>query len=291
MSGGLTAKIRRAGAVFVTCVVATAWGGGCGARQPAGSLPPDRAAAAPPVRALRVGIAPMFPPLAFKQDGRIVGVEADFARRLEGALGTTLTLVDTPWDDLIPALRDGRVDVIMSGMSITGARAQLVAFVHPYLRIGQMALLRRRDAARFRSRAALERRSTRVGFVRDTTGAMYAREHLSRATLRGFDSVDDGVAALRAGTIDAFIQDGPTVWRLTASPRGAAPGTAAGDLTGWYEPLTDEYLAWAVRQDDGALRQQLNRILKQWNDTGVLVDVLDEWITVGSPRGGERIVH
>ena len=291
MIGRLQAKIRRAGTVLVTCVVATSWGGGCGARQPAGPVTPEHAASAPPVRALRVGIAPMFPPLAFKQDGRIVGVEADFARRLEGALGTTLTLVDTPWDELIPALRDGRIDVIMSGMSITEARAQLVAFAHPYLRIGQMALLRRRDAARFRSRTALDRRSTRVGFVRDTTGAMYAREHLSHATLRGFDSVDAGVAALRAGTIDAFIQDGPTVWRLTASQRGAGPGAAGGDLTGWYEPLTDEYLAWAVRQDDGGVRQQLNRILKQWNDTGVLVDVLDDWITVGSPRGGERIVH
>jgi len=286
MIGTVQATIRRAGAVLVTCALATAWGGGCGARQPGGAVA-DRTAAAPSVRTLRVGIAPIFPPLAFKQDGRIVGIEADFARRLEGALGTTLTLVDTRWDDLIPALRDGRIDVIMSGMSITEARAQLVAFAHPYLRIGQMALLRRRDAARFRSRTALDRRSTRVGFVRDTTGALYAREHLPRATLRGFDSIDDGVAALRAGTIDAFIQDGPTVWRLTAH----AEGTADGDLAGWYEPLTDEYLAWAVRHDAVALRQQLNRALKEWNDTGVLVDVLDDWITVGSPRGGERIVH
>jgi len=290
MIGVLQAKVRRAGALLVTCAVAVAWVGGCGARQPAG-VAAERAAAAPPVPALRVGITPIFPPLAFKQDDRIVGIEADFARRLEGALGTTLTLIDTPWDQLIPALRDGRIDVIMSGMSITEARAQLVAFAHPYLRIGQMALLRRRDAARFRSRTALDRRSTRVGFVRDTTGAMYAREHLAHATLRGFASVDDGVAALRAGTIDAFIQDGPTVWRLTARQGGGGSGAAAGDLTGWYEPLTDEYLAWAVRQDDGVLRQQLDRTLKQWNDTGVLVDVLDDWITVGPPRGGERTVH
>jgi polar amino acid transport system substrate-binding protein len=286
MIGVLQAKVRRAGALLVTCAVAVAWVGGCGARQRAELPAPERTVAAPPVRALRAGIAPLFPPLAFRQDGRIVGIEADFARRLEGALGTTVTLVDTPWDELIPALRDGRIDVIMSGMSITAARAQLVTFVHPYLRIGQMALLRRRDAARFRSHAALGRRGTRVGFVRDTTGAQYCREHLSRATLRGFDSVDDGVAALRVGSIDAFIQDGPTVWRLTARRGGAG-----GDLTGWYEPLTDEYLAWAVRQDDGTLRQQLNRILKEWNDTGVLVDVLDDWITVSSRRTGDRVVH
>jgi polar amino acid transport system substrate-binding protein len=290
MIGRRRATIGRAGAVLVTCALAMGWGGGCGARQPTG-VAADRPAAAPSVHELRVGIAPIFPPLAFKQGGRIVGIEADFARRLESALGTTLTLVETPWDELIPSLRDGRVDLIMSGMSITEARAQLVAFAHPYLHIGQMALLRRRDAARFRSRAALDRHSTPVGFVRDTTGATYAREHLSHATLRGFASVDDGVAALRAGTIDAFIQDGPTVWRLTAAPGGGGPGAAQSDLTGWYEPLTDEYLAWAVRQDDGALRLQLNRTLKQWNDTGVLVDVLDDWITVGSPRGGERVVH
>src|SRR5262249_53837214 len=43
------------------------------------------AADAPPP--LRVGIAPNYPPLAFKENGELKGIEVDFAKRLGTALG------------------------------------------------------------------------------------------------------------------------------------------------------------------------------------------------------------
>ena len=46
-----------------------------------------RSLAADTLPPLRVGITPNLPPLAFKQDGKIVGIEADFAQKLGTALG------------------------------------------------------------------------------------------------------------------------------------------------------------------------------------------------------------
>src|SRR5215468_3659337 len=100
-----------------------------------------KTASAAPSTALRAGIAPIYPPLAFKKAGQITGIEPQFAQLLGPALGAQVTVVETPWEDLIPALRDRRIDIIMSGMSITDARKQLVSFAHPYLRVGQMMLV------------------------------------------------------------------------------------------------------------------------------------------------------
>lgn len=255
------------GAALLATVLALT---GCAGPRAVSSAAPSTAA--PP---LRVGIAPDFPPLAFRQNGAPAGVEVDFARHLDAALGVKTELVVTPWDDLIPALRQHRIDVIMSGMSITAARKQQVLFTHPYLRVGQMLLLRRADAARFRDAKMIDQPTTRVGFVSDTTGAAYAREHLSRARASGFDSVDAAAAALRAQQIDVFIADAPSIYALTAT--SADP---QHELLGRYEPLTEEYLAWAVRLDDTALQARLNTVLTAWNADGTLDRVLATWIHV-----------
>ena len=241
--------------------------GACATRQAA---PPPTSPAPPPV--LRIGIAPNYPPLAFKKNGQIAGVEAQFASKLGSALGTQTTVVEMPWGDLIPALRDHRIDIIMSGMSITDARQQLVSFTHPYLRVGQMMLLRRTDAKRLGDDKLINRKTVRVGFVTGTTGETYVLQHLQRAQPKGFDSVDAAVAALRAHQIDVFIHDAPSIYGLTP--------TAEHELVGRYEPLTEEYLAWAVRKDDDALRARLDAVLTTWNSDGTLDAVLSKWIKV-----------
>jgi polar amino acid transport system substrate-binding protein len=112
-----------------------------------------------------------------------------------------------------------------------------------------------------------------VGFQSNTTGEKFVRGNLSVATPQGFDSIDAGVAALRGGQIDYFIHDAPTVWRLSTDPANTW-------LMGLYRPLTEEYLAWAVRNNDDALRERLNRFLAQIRQDGRLGAVLGQWIKV-----------
>jgi len=224
---------------------------------------------------LRIGIAPIYPPLAFKQQGALAGVEVDFAHKLEPALGVEIVLVETPWEELIPALQQHRIDMIMSGMSITDERRQLVTFAHPYLRVGQMMLLRREDAKRLRDDRAINHPKTRVGFVSGTTGETYVRRHLQLAQAKGLPSVDAAVAALRAHEIDIFVHDAPSIYSVTAAEAGKER-----ELVGRYEPLTEEYLAWAVGKDDDALRVRLDTVLTAWNADGTLERVLGKWIHV-----------
>jgi polar amino acid transport system substrate-binding protein len=224
---------------------------------------------------LRVGTATNYPPLAFKADGQMQGVEVDFAQKLTSELGIKVSVIETTWEQLIPALQGGQIDVIMSGMSITEDRAQRVQFTVPYLNIGQMALIRRADYDRLRDRDAMQQPSARVGFINGTTGEAYARKQLSQTQLVGYDMPEAAIVALRGGAIDFFIHDAPSIWRITGSRTGEY-----ADLTGRYRPLTAEYLAWAVRKNDDALLERLNGVLLRWEQTNEIRAVLDRWIPV-----------
>jgi len=238
----------------------------CASGAPAADAPPP----------LRVGIAPNYPPLAFKENGQLKGIEVDFANHLGKALGREVVLVETPWDDLSKALIEEKtIDVVMSGTSITEKRKQRVDFTDPYLTVGQMVLIRDADYPKLRNARALDKKGVRVGFVGNTTSEHYAHKHLGQATLEAFPNTDAGVAALREDKIDAFIADATAVWRVTGGLLSKET-----QLRGLYTLLTHEQLAWAVRKDDPKLRAQLNAVLKRWKHDGTLEDILDHWIRV-----------
>jgi ABC-type amino acid transport substrate-binding protein len=262
MMSRVTTVARLAALALGLGTAALALGGACA-----------RAADAP--GPLRVGMASNYPPLAFKPDGELKGIEVDFAHQLGKALGREVVIVETPWNDLGTALLDNKVDVVMSGTSITEERKKKVDFTNPYLTVGQMVLIRDADYSKLRRPEALDKPTVRVGFTDNTTGARYAHKHLSKAKLQGFPDTDAGVAALRNDQIDAFVVDAPAVWRVTGGLLSKET-----QLRGLYVPLTHEELAWAVRKNEPQLRAQLNAVLKKWKHDGTLQDILDKWITV-----------
>jgi ABC-type amino acid transport substrate-binding protein len=231
------------------------------------------ACASPPP--LRVGTSADYPPLTFVRDGEPDGLEVEFAERLEKELGRPVELVRLPFDELIPALSGRRIELIMSGMSITPERAASVRFCTPYQRVGQMALIRAADYDRLSPPAAMNQPSSKVGVMRATTGERFARSDLTRARLVSYPTIEPGVAALRAGQIDYFVHDAPTVWRIVGGIE-----SSERQLTGLYRPLTDERLAWGVRPDNEALGRELDAIVERWKREGFLEDALSRWIPV-----------
>lgn len=231
---------------------------------------------------LRVGIAPSYPPLAFMQNGRLVGVEPDLAAQLGKQLNRGIRYEIMPFDRLIPGLQAGQIDVIMAGMSVTPERQALVSFSSPYMKIGQMLLIREKDVTRFPAELHNKQSGVRIGVERGTTGEQFALRSFTWSSLTHFDTTEAAVRALEQGSIDCFVHDAPTVWRFSADPATLRPG-----LLGLFEPLTDEPLAWAVRKQDTALLAQLNAELEQMQKSGYLQDLLAKWmrtrVRVGLP--------
>ena len=222
---------------------------------------------------LRVGVSADYPPLVFKQEGHIVGIEPDNARTVGSIIGHKMTLVDMPFEKLIPALQAGEIDVIMSGMSVTDARSEQVLFTDPYMEMGQMAITTTDKVGHFSQSWALYREGVRVGVEPGTTGAEFAASELKDAQIKFFTNSSAAFAGLRNNEIDLYIHDAPTSWQLATSKEN-------DDLISLYTPLTHEALAWAVRKGDVRLAGELNTALHTMKGNGTLRYILNRWIPV-----------
>ncbi|MEE8165485.1 MAG: ABC transporter substrate-binding protein [Myxococcota bacterium] len=220
---------------------------------------------------LRVGISPNYPPVLFERGGEIVGIEADLARIMADKIGRRLVFHRYSFPELLDALEHGEVDVAMGGLSITPERRERVLFTEPYLKVGQLAVIRAQDIARLGRVRWIKRRGTRVGYERGTSGEDYVANRLPHSAAFAFDSVAEGIRSLRAGRIDYFVHDSPTIWRLAGDP-------TQRDLIGLYRSLTEEHLAWAVRQDDITLHALLDTTISNWKRDGLIEPILNRWI-------------
>ncbi len=260
---GLLATLATSGLQMLTALaLLTTFGSPAGAEEAAGGG-----------SALRVGLSTRYPPVAFTKDGELAGLEVDLARAAGEHIGKPIHFEVLEFDELIPALRSKKIDVIMSGMSVTEQRKEKVAFTEPYLRVGQMALVRADDFSRFVAPDGLNQSGVRVGFVGGTTSARYVAASLPRVTRVPVAGADEGVEALREGAIDALIHDAPTIWRVSLDPNER-------ELLALYEPLTEEYLAWGVRKDDPNLKGALDAFINQWKGDGRMDAVVNRWIPV-----------
>jgi polar amino acid transport system substrate-binding protein len=222
---------------------------------------------------LRVALSPDYPPLVFKEDGMLVGIEVANASEVARILGRELQFVEMPMQGFIPALEAGRVDVVMSGFSATPERRAQVAFAQPFMQIGQMAIIRVDDAGRYAQPRALYRAGIRIGVEPGTTGETYVREHFDQAIIKNYADAAHAFTALRAGDTDVYVHDAPTSWGLAASKDNQ-------DLLSLYRPLTSESLAWAVRKGNVVLLGQLNAALEELEGNGRLHVIQNYWIPI-----------
>ncbi len=258
-------------AITISLVSILLFAMGCATMQSQGSPEADKTESPQP---LRVGMTPNYPPLIFMENGKISGIEADLAEALSKELNTPFVFVEKPFPDLVSALVTHEIDMIMSGMSVTAKREALVRFVQPYMHVGQIAIIRKVDQARFDPpKDALYVNGLRVGYERGTSGMQFAVDNLLLAQLEKFDSAEAGLAALLAGGVDVFIHDTPTAWSISTDKSYA-------DLMVLTVPLTREPVAWAVRKEETELASRMNAVLDAWKEDGRLEKILDHWLPV-----------
>lgn len=249
---------------------AAIWLNGCALSEGDASASAESAASK---STLRVGLTANYPPLVDKVDGKLEGIEIDLTHAIGKDLGKRIEFVEIPWKQLIPALIAGDIDVIASGMSITPGRKQKIAFTEPYLHIGQMAITRIDEIQELGNLTALLNAPITAGFEPETTGETFVKTNMHNAKPQPVASIDAAVVALRDRTIDVFIHDAPTAWRIGSDP-------AYKDLIGLYWPLTDEYLGWGVRITDPALRKALSDQIVIMEKDGRLNSITRKWIKV-----------
>ncbi len=83
----------------------------------------EKAKVEPKKEVLKVGMELAYPPFEMSEkDGTPSGVSVDFAKALGKYLGKDVVIENIAWDGLIPSLKTGKIDLIISSMTITDER-------------------------------------------------------------------------------------------------------------------------------------------------------------------------
>ena len=254
-------RLVRFPAIAVALLLAMlAWG--C-----ATSVPP---VPAPDIQTLRVGFSPDDPPLCMESEGEARGLEADFAAALAKELGCGLEMVPMGFGELIPALLDGRVDMLMSGLTVTPARAYKVRFCKPYLNNPLVAVTRAGWARSYGSASQILSVNASIGVLRHTYGETFVRKHCMRARVVSITDYDAVPEDFELNRYSLYVDDWTAVQDLLAKHPGIMEAIPY--------PLQQQDIAWAVHPANAALLSAANAALDKWKANGVLDELLDRWI-------------
>ena len=131
---------------------------------------------------LTVGMELKYPPFEMTDEkGNPTGISVDMANALGKFLGKKIVIQNTPLDGLIPSLKSGKIDLIISSMTSTPERAQSIDFSNPYLKTGLCLLLRKKSNAQTLSDLNVAGRF--VAVKQGTTGQLYATRNIKQERL------------------------------------------------------------------------------------------------------------
>jgi len=225
---------------------------------------------------LVVGMSGDQPPLnATARDGRIIGLEADISSRMASAMGVKLRVASMPFSELLPALSDGKIDMILSGMTMTPARNLKVAFVGPYYVTGKAFLTKKTTIASLKDADGIDKPEYIVTALKGSTSQAYVEKVLPKAHLVPTKNYDEALDLVLRDQAHVMVAD--YHFCLVSAVRFKEKG-----LTTVTAPFTFEPIGVALPDGDPLLVNWLENYLAVLNGSGDLKKMTERWFNDAS---------
>ncbi|MEZ5502136.1 MAG: transporter substrate-binding domain-containing protein [Halioglobus sp.] len=220
---------------------------------------------------LKVGMSGNQPPMTMtNREGGLMGFDVDLAKAMAIAMNVKLEIKPMPFGELMTALEEDKIDMVLSNMSITPERAELVSFVGPYMMSGMSILTKNSVLGSISSTEEFNRKDLKLLALSNSTNANFVKTVAPEATLIEVPSYDEGVALLIDGKADAMVAD------MTQCVLAVLRYPDAG-LTTLNKPLTVEPVGIAVSKDDAQFFNLVDNYLSAYEKTGVLTKLRKKW--------------
>lgn len=208
---------------------------------------------------LVVGMELAYPPFEMTDEqGEPTGVSVDMAKALAAYLDRPVEIRNMAFEGLIPALKTGSIDLVISSMTATEERAKSIDFSEPYLKM-ELALLVPKDSD-VRSVADLNQEGRVVAVKLGTTGHVYGTAKLEKASLRVLQKENACVMEVTQGKVDAFVYDQLTVYQ---SAKRHPESTRA-----ILDSFQRESWAIGIQKGNDALKAEVNDFLAAFRAEG-----------------------
>jgi polar amino acid transport system substrate-binding protein len=254
--------------LVVVALLLTAVQGAAAGRGDSASPVIDRIVAK---KELVVGTAASMPPLNMTtKDGQVIGMEVDLAKLFADAMEVKLTLKPMRFDELMGALDTGKVDMVLSGMTMTPLRNLKVAFAGPYFDSGKSLLVKEENTASVRSTVRLNTPEKTLVALKGSTSQRFVEKLMPKAKLLLADDYAQAVAMVRDDKALAMVADAPIC--LVSVYRYPEAGFATLD-----KPLSYEPIGVALPPNDPLLVNLVQNMIATLNKTGEMETIMKQW--------------
>ena len=211
-----------------------------------------------------------YPPYEFRdtaEGNKIIGFDIDIANTIAEELGFELTVTDTDFNGIIPALQSGRADFAMAGMTPTEERKQNVDFSEVYYEAKNTIVANKGSNLTEPADLTGKTVGVQLGATQAEAAEEIAQEY-SDITVKPLNKTSEIIQEVKAGRIDAaiiedtiargFISSNPDL-EFNTIPNTGEAGSAIAFTKG--SPLVDDF----------------NRVLQEMQDNGELEQLVKKW--------------
>ena len=213
-----------------------------------------------------------FPPYEFIENNQVTGIDAEIAAAIAEKLGLELKIENMEFDSIISAVKGGKADVGVAGMTITPERLEEVDFTTSYATGVQVVIVTEDSPITSVEDLFAEGAFHTIGVQLSTTGDLYSTwdiEDMGLGKVDRYNKGADAVMALKNGKVDCVIIDNEPAKAFVAENEG-------------LKILDTEYAvedyAIAMNKNNPELYEQVNAALEELIADGTVQAILDKYI-------------
>ena len=227
---------------------------------------------------LVLGTSANMEPMTFKQsDGTLAGMDINLAELMANAMEVKLVIKIMPFDELIQALRSGKVDVVISNMTINPGRNLHVAFVGPYLTSGKCVVTKEETLAKADEAEELDIKDVRLAVLKGSTSEKFVRTLMPNAIVKTIANNQEGADMVASGKVSGMLTDLPVCLATIKNNPDAGFVTVVSLLS--YEPI-----GIALPGNDPLFINWTENFLERITQTALLDVLAIKWFGDLAPR-------
>ncbi|PWC11672.1 ABC transporter substrate-binding protein [Brenneria roseae subsp. americana] len=247
---------------------------------------------------VRIATEGAFHPYNFtKPDGTLDGFEIDMYKILCDSMQVKCEIIVQPFTSTIPALNAGKFDAIISGMSATDKRREVIDFSQPYSQTGQtFAVLKSSTLAkefpdegkRFSMKpedeaasvAEIEKlkpllKGKTIGVQSASIASTFLDKYLKGVmTVREYKTTQEHDLDLKAGRVDLVIASAAYLKGVTEKP-GNTDIVTPGPL--FIGGILGSGSSVGLRKSDPELKAMFNAAIEKAKNDGTLKQLSEKW--------------
>lgn len=214
---------------------------------------------------LRVGLSADYAPMEFEHtvNGKTeyAGVDIDLAKKIAKDNNLKLKIVNMSFDSLLGALKTGKIDIIISGMTSTPERKKQVDFSDSYMMTKNIMLVKKDKVNEYKDIKDFNNKKVRA--QKGTEQEKIAQTEIENASITSLSRLPDVILALKSGKVEGAVVEKPVAEAyLKQNPKLGISNVK------FNEEEKDTVIA--VPKDSPKLLSQINKTIKEVKDKGLI---------------------